>query len=189
MIMPLEKPGTPEELVHFGTKGMKWGIRKERAQSLTGFGPDKIVRKTKNGDTFTLEKNPPTRLHKVMSAMSERYTQNYKNTAFMTIKDKNGKSVGEASFWTKGKDELYLNWIQVDKSSRGKGYATASLKAAQEFGKKAGMKRLILEVPGISPDARHIYEKLGFKVTRELSTKSNDPMWNGLTEMEYKFKE
>ena len=23
-----EKPGTPSELVHFGTKGMKWGVRK-----------------------------------------------------------------------------------------------------------------------------------------------------------------
>lgn len=23
-----EKPGTPTELVHFGTKGMKWGVRK-----------------------------------------------------------------------------------------------------------------------------------------------------------------
>lgn len=23
-----EKPGTPAELVHFGTKGMKWGVRK-----------------------------------------------------------------------------------------------------------------------------------------------------------------
>lgn len=25
-----EKPGTPEELVHYGVKGMKWGVRKQR---------------------------------------------------------------------------------------------------------------------------------------------------------------
>lgn len=29
MKVPIEKPGTPEELVHFGVKGMRWGIRKE----------------------------------------------------------------------------------------------------------------------------------------------------------------
>lgn len=33
MIVPLEKPGTPEELVHFGVKGMKWGVRKEEETS------------------------------------------------------------------------------------------------------------------------------------------------------------
>ena len=33
MIVPLEKPGTPEELVHFGRKGMKWGVRKERTSA------------------------------------------------------------------------------------------------------------------------------------------------------------
>jgi hypothetical protein len=30
VITSLEKPGTPEELVHFGTKGMKWGLRKTK---------------------------------------------------------------------------------------------------------------------------------------------------------------
>lgn len=25
-----EKPGTPEELLHYGVKGMKWGVRKQR---------------------------------------------------------------------------------------------------------------------------------------------------------------
>lgn len=28
-----EKPGTPEELLHYGVKGMKWGVRKERSAS------------------------------------------------------------------------------------------------------------------------------------------------------------
>lgn len=27
-MLPVEKPGTPEELVHTGVKGMKWGVRK-----------------------------------------------------------------------------------------------------------------------------------------------------------------
>jgi hypothetical protein len=33
VIVALEKPGTPEELVHVGVKGMRWGVRKERETS------------------------------------------------------------------------------------------------------------------------------------------------------------
>ena len=36
MIASIEKPGTPEELVHFGIKGMKWGVRKQRDSSDVG---------------------------------------------------------------------------------------------------------------------------------------------------------
>lgn len=32
-MIPVEKPGTPGELLHFGTKGMKWGVRKDRTSS------------------------------------------------------------------------------------------------------------------------------------------------------------
>jgi hypothetical protein len=33
VIVSVEKPGTPAELVHHGVKGMKWGVRKERSSS------------------------------------------------------------------------------------------------------------------------------------------------------------
>lgn len=32
-MISVEKPGTPKELVHFGTKGMKWGVRNQRTSS------------------------------------------------------------------------------------------------------------------------------------------------------------
>ncbi len=70
MIVPLEKPGTPEELVHFGVKGMRWGVRKERAANLHGLISKPIVRKTANGDTFTLYPNKVTKIHKAMAALS-----------------------------------------------------------------------------------------------------------------------
>ena len=30
MQVPTEKPGSPEEIVHFGVKGMKWGVRRSK---------------------------------------------------------------------------------------------------------------------------------------------------------------
>jgi hypothetical protein len=59
------------------------------------------------------------------------------------------------------------------------------MKAARDFGKQQNFEKMTLEVPGNSPDARHIYEKLGFKVTKEAD--DTDDFWGGLTEMEYKF--
>jgi hypothetical protein len=38
---PIEKPGTPEELVHHGIKGMHWGVRKESGTSSPSSASDK----------------------------------------------------------------------------------------------------------------------------------------------------
>lgn len=180
-----------EDLVeHFGVKGMKWGVRKERAQTLKSLADGDIVRTTKNGDEFTLSPNPPTKIHKTLAALSQSYANNYANGAYLFIKDKDGKKIGQANFWNdkKDPDAVYLNFITVKKSARGLGYATATLHAAEEHSRKAGKKRMVLEVPGNAPDARHIYEKMGFKVTREATAAEakSDLMWGGLTSMEKK---
>lgn len=178
-------------LEHFGVKGMKWGVRKERAANLQPLiSPDKpIERTTKNGDKFTLTQNPPNKLNKALAAVSKSYATKFGNSAYLDIKDSSGKTVGTANFWHKEDqpDTVYLNWITVDKSARGKGYASAVLKAAEDHSRAAGKKRMVLEVPGNAPDARHIYEKMGFVVTHEATKKErSDPVWGGLTHMEKK---
>lgn len=183
-----------EFLEHYGVKGMKWGVRKDRSKGtrrLTGFGPDKIVRKTASGEELTLSKNPPSALHKGLARISKKYVDAYNRGANLTIKDASGKKVGEAQVEKRSDEELYLNWLGIDKGARGRGYATAVMKAAEEFGAQAGFKKMTLEVPGNSPDARHIYEKLGFKVVKEASPleAKTDPVWGGLTSMEYVFDE
>jgi hypothetical protein len=47
VIVPLEKPGTPEELVHFGVRGMKWGVRKSQSSGSSGSIPKKMSTKKK----------------------------------------------------------------------------------------------------------------------------------------------
>ena len=177
-----------QALAHFGVKGMRWGVRNDTnsKSKLVGLGPDVVTRTMANGDTLTLQKRTPTKLHKSIAKVSERYVKSYNEGAYFVIKDKSGQSIGEANLWKKNSEELYLNWIEIKKSARGQGYATETLKAAADYGRKQGFKKMTLEVPGISPDARHIYERMGFKTVKESST--DDDIWGGLTSMEYDFK-
>jgi hypothetical protein len=46
VIASIEKPGTPAELVHFGVKGMKWGVRK-KIESTSGAKKFKEVRRAR----------------------------------------------------------------------------------------------------------------------------------------------
>jgi len=179
-----------ELLAHYGIKGMKWGVRRDQSSTprepLKSLGPDSVSRKTASGETITLQKIPPNKLNNFLGRTSKRYREGYSKRAELKILDSRGKKIGEASVQKKNNEELYLNWLGINKSARGKGYATAVMKAGRDFGKQEGFKKMILEVPGNSPDAKHIYEKLGFKVTGQDNGPGTE-MWGGLTNMEYSF--
>lgn len=65
MIVSIEKPGTPEELVHYGKKGMKWGVRKAYAQSASARGATQ--RRVGEGKGSTVDK---LRVHGTTSYLS-----------------------------------------------------------------------------------------------------------------------
>lgn len=175
-----------DALIHFGVPGMKWGVRKERARNLKSAVENKgtITRTTKNGDTFTVRPARTTQLNRSLAAISKNYAEAYAKGANLTIHDKDGKKIGSAMFDIKKNGDMYLNWVSIDKSSRGRGYASEVLKAAEEHGRSLGLKRMTLEVPGKAPDARHIYEKMGFTAGKSFGNKND--IWGGLTEMEKK---
>lgn len=176
-----------EALEHHGVKGQKWGIRKEKPPKIQSFFQESITRTTKNGDVLTVtpEKEFQDPVMQFLGRHSDRHRKFIENSASLDIRDKEGNSIGAARVRRKSKDELNLVWLDIEESHRGRGYAQAVMKSAQDLGGEKGFKKLTLEVPGVSPDARHIYEKMGFKVTK--TPKTTKDVWGGLTHMEYNF--
>lgn len=182
-------------LIHHGIKGQKWGVRRyqNRDGSLTGAGkrrysvdehknvsdaPGKLVSKT--GQSVELQTIPSSRITNFLSAHNRRLRTNAENTRNFKIKA-NGKVVGDLQLFKESKDSLNVTWVGVNESERGHGYATAAMLGSIEIARRSGCRYVTLEVPGNSPDARHVYEKLGFVAQKQIS--SDDDVWGGLTSM------
>lgn len=172
---------------HYGVLGMKWGVRKEHSSS--SLNPKFHSLKTRNKDgEISLEKDPSPLISRGLSRISGRYRSRSAKLATYSIKDRSGKKVGDLQLSEESPNELNVVWVGVNKSQRGHGTATSTMKAVQKSAKKMGYKKVTLEVPGNSPDARHIYEKLGFKDKGKIDNDEDD-VWGGLTKMEYDMDE
>ena len=183
-------------LAHHGIKGQKWGVRRFQNEdgSLTNAGKvrynledhyalsDEMSSKTKAGQTVQLSADPPGRIVKFLAAHNRKIREKQENTRNYTLRA-NGKQVGDMTLYKESTDSMNVIWVGVDDSERGHGYATAAMIGAIEVARRSGCKQVTLEVPGKSPDARHIYEKLGFREVGTVSTEEDDPYWGGLTAM------
>ena len=167
-------------LEHYGVKGMKWGVRKKPVYST--LGPNHYNVTTSSGKKLSIQKDPQVAVARFLSLHGSDAAKRFVNsTASYTIRDDSNKKVGTASVAKTGNNELHLDWLKIDSSQQGRGYGTAVLNGAVAIGKVSGFSKVVLEVPGVSPDARHIYEKAGFKVVK---TETSGDIWGGLTRME-----
>lgn len=95
-----------------------------------------------------------------------------------------GEKVGNLYLHSEG-NTTNIEWIGINKKQRGKKFAQQVMDYVIKTEKQNGKKYITLEVPGDSPDARHIYEKKGF-IAEERSFTDEDDVWGGLTKMRKK---
>lgn len=160
------------ELSHHGVKGMKWGVRNKRPPAYTTY--------SKNGERIELYRDKPSLIAKGLRKLSPNIAKEQDKTR-MYHAYVNGKKVGDITLYKESKTSVNVVWLGVKQKERGKGYAQAILDSSTGRIKAAGFKQMTLEVPGNSPDARHIYEKQGFVSGKRISSK--DDIWGGLTKM------
>lgn len=185
------------ELYHHGIKGQRWGVRRTQKQlghdrTKSKFDHanelDKVVMTTKSGETLSLTRNPTPAFTRFLGRHSKKVQETLRNSDIMRITNKKGENVGELQLYKESPDSINVVWVGVDKKHEGKGYGSATMKAVTEYARQTNCKSVTLEVPGTSPNARHIYEKLGFKAEETPFTDTDD-VWGGLTRMRLDLKE
>lgn len=200
-------------LYHHGIKGQKWGVRRfqnangsltnaGRSRYLDGDGSltkagkspynhgnnsnPKPVVLHKKGESVELHQNPKSATAKFLAKLipSLKDAQNrYKD---YTVCDRTGNKIGNMSTNLDPDGSLNIVWLGINSKHEGNGHGQSAMRTIIDVAKKQGIKKITLEVPTTSPNARHIYEKLGFKGTGEKMLGDEDDVWGGLTKMALK---
>lgn len=145
------------ELIHYGVPGMKWGVRRSSRQKVSS---------NKKESKFSIEKT------------TNRVKGGYSFNAKI-----GKKKVGSIHLRKDPNNEMNIEWMNVKKKHRGKGYATQMMKFAEDFARSKGSTKMTAELVNSSKDMGHILNKFGYKKVSQLT---NNDVWGGLTNVEKK---
>jgi len=134
------------------------------------------------GKKVSLNEQKKSWLNQALSKRSEKILKESLNTKIFDVKIPGvDKAIGDVTIFQESEDSVNIAWLGINNKYRGHGYASDTMDSIIDYVKKNGYKQMTLEVPGNSPDARHIYEKKGFKSLGSIS--DEDDVWGGLTAM------
>ena len=165
-------------LYHHGVVGMKWGIRRSKSSNINS--KDVYIK----GESVKLTYSEDPKTAKFLARILPKVKENIERYDEFYITNKVGKRVGNVTIRKDDNKEMNLVWIGVNHKENGKGYGQSAMRTIIKYAKKNKYKKITLEVPSNSPNARHIYEKQGFKVSSEKIIGSESDYWGGLTSME-----
>ena len=143
---------------------------------------------SKSGDKIRLTPNDPWKfiqwLGKIIPPLRKEQAR---FASFYIIVD--GQKVGDFNIFRKTDQELEVGWIGIDKDVQGRGIAKAIMTRIIDFAKENNYKKISLEAVGESfSNARKLYESLGFKPVKTISTAQEDKIWGGLELYELKLR-
>ena len=106
------------------------------------------------------------------------------NSASYVCENENGEIIGMSFLVASGnpteiynKEQCYIRFVTVSEKYKGLRIGQKLTEECIEFARNSGEKKIALHTSEFMDKARHIYEKLGFKIIKELEPRYGKKYW------------